>query len=135
MTQKQVRKLVRRFSKILGLTDWDIRVKFPGSPPPDHPRWAASIISSSVPLTAFIDIYDVFFTQEKDEQEETLFHELYHAVLSPLREEIDALYNGQLISPNIQESTEEHVVNHLGRSMYLLYRSKGLCSRRIKHLK
>lgn len=113
MTRRsQIERYVAEYLDVLGLRQWQVRVRLSRTEDPDDPNSYARVWPHPRYMSLRLVVYPHFWTQDEEAQERTILHELAHAVTEPLQEMINRAGGGKASEDAIEECVEratEHI--------------------------
>lgn len=110
----RIKRLIEKWRKRLLLNEWYIDVIYPDEGRClDGREVIASNSANPAYLNMQISIYPAFFEAPEQLQEETLVHELCHALTQPVWDMMESLHNGENVTPKHQRSAIETLTQRL----------------------
>lgn len=119
--KKEVDDLIDKWQVLLFLNSWELTVRYaeyPDNNPDGITR--ADIRSDFQYHEGMITFYPAFFETSTEKRERAIVHELIHAVVDPIEQQIKDLLNGRHVTNNSRIETMERIVTWLANAIHTL---------------
>ena len=116
--RKEIERIMGPWKDDLGLHNWKVLVQL--SERNCREGYAADIAPRHEYHEALLTVYPLFWKQPKEEKEETLVHELIHAIISPISSGYEDMIEGKFVSRESFTKLNEFTTSHLTTIMMRL---------------